>query len=75
MIVPVVVRRSITCKRCTMNYYFDLATCPHCKDLTDDGVRHMLHEKDTEMGAAKSLGYLFFVIAAMFAVLVFAINL
>jgi len=75
MLVPVAIRKSSTCERCTMNFYIDLATCPHCKDLTDDGVRRLLSEKDAEMGAAKSLGYLFFLIAAMLAVLVLAINL
>ena len=58
------------CARCGLHDRESLEKCPWCGDLDDTGLAELKHELDRERQGNKSLGQIFFVLAAAMAVIV-----
>ncbi len=58
------------CPRCGLHYRESLEKCRWCGDLDDTGLAELREKLDREHQSNKSLGQIFFVLAAAMAVLV-----
>ena len=58
------------CVRCGLYYRESLDKCPWCGDLDDTGLAELKQKLDREHQGNKSLGQIFFALAAAMAVIV-----
>ena len=62
------------CKRCGLHFdHSENKECPHCGNLDQRGLKHLLEQQDVEKQGNKSLGSMFLIVAIILVVLVWIV--
>ena len=63
------------CKRCGLHFdHSKNKECPHCGNLDQKGLEHLLEQQNVEKQGNKSLGSMFLIVAIILVVLVLLVG-